>query len=479
MKQRIIGTLKHILLVSYIFILPAGVVSAQHNNTIFWMQGIPQSSYSNPGLQPKAGFYLGLPGVSSVYAGFLNRGFAPSDIFAINPDGSLFINDTTFLANLQNKNHFAPDAQVDILGFGFRSKRDYFSFNITNKITGQFGYPRDLMALLLRGNDYFLSNSIPGDLSGIGLNMSHYHELGIGYSRRWTDNLTAGVRLKALLGLANLNFERNNLQLVTDPDNFALLLASDLLINKSLPIQISPIDSIGKPGHELNYEDIDPVDYISNTQNLGFAIDLGASYKINDYFTVTASMIDLGFIRWNSDVENFAMSGEFEFDGIEVDDFFLNEQGTETDPFNDILDTISDIFEITETTNSYRTALNTKVFASVAFHPTDAHKFGILGRGLFFYGQFIPSFTLSYNWQPIPHLGTSLSYSLINGRFNNVGAGLHLNLGPLQVYTVVDNFWPALRPHTLQAATVHLGVNIVTGFRERKDPAKPSFRWQP
>jgi hypothetical protein len=74
-------------------------------------------------------------------------------------------------------------------------------------------------------------------------------------------------------------------------------------------------------------------------------------------------------------------------------------------------------------------------------------------------------------------LGTSVSYSVIHWNYNNVGFGLHLNLGPLQLYTVVDNFLGGLRPHTIQTATVHFGLNIVTHYRQKSDPAAPSFRW--
>jgi hypothetical protein len=457
--------------------IPAALVHAQQYNTLYWMQGIPQASYSNPGLQPIAGFYLGLPGISSDYIGLINTGFEPMDILKKNTDGSLYIDDESFLSSLNSKNYFLGEVQVDLLGFGFRSRRDYFSLNVTHKIGGNVGYPGDLMTLLLRGNDHFLQQTIPADLAGLAINVAQYNELGFGYSRKWTDELTAGLRAKVLFGLANVNFERSELSLTTDINDYGLLLKTDLLINKSFPLMLSPIDSLGKEGYEKDIDDVDPLDFATNRQNTGFAIDLGASYVINDLFTVAASMIDLGFIRWKSDVENFAVNGEFEFRGIEFNDFFRSEDDEDYDPFEGLLDSILDIFDIKETTNAYRTNLNTKIFASVAFHPGKAHKFALLGRGEFYYGNFYPSFTVSYNWQPISQVGTSLSYSLIHGNFNNVGAGLHLNLGPFQFFTVFDNFWPALKPHTLQIATVHFGMNIVVGYRTKKDPTLPSFRW--
>lgn len=461
-----------------ILLIVSSKVNAQQYNTLYWMQGIPQSSYSNPGLQPQAGFYLGLPGVSSNYFGLINSGFAPMDILKKDDSGYLYIDDDGFLSKLDDRNYLLGELQLDLFGLGFRSGNDYFSLNITHKVNGRMGYPGDLMTLLFKGNDHFMQQNIPADLTGLGIDFMQYHEIGLGYSRKWTDELTAGLRAKALMGLASVNFVRSDLSLVTQPDTYALLLNSDFLVNKSFPMQLSPIDSLGKVGYELDFDDIDPLEFALNRQNMGFAIDLGASYEINEYFTVAASMIDLGFINWKADVENFDMKGEFEFDGIEFNDFFKSgEEDDDYNPFEGLKDSIFDVFDINETMNSYRTALTTKVFASVAFQPAKAHKFGLLGRGEFYKGNLYPSFTVSYNLQPIRHIGMSVSYSVIHWNYNNVGAGLHLNLGPLQIYTVVDNFLPALRPHTFQATTVHFGLNIVTGYRDKKDVAKPIIRW--
>jgi hypothetical protein len=461
-----------------ILLIASSNAFAQQYNTLYWMQGIPQSSYSNPGLQPQAGFYLGLPGVSSNYFGLINSGFAPKDILKKDASGFLYIDDDGFLSKLDDRNYLLGELQLDLFGLGFRSGNDYFSLNVTHKVNGRMGYPGDLMTLLLKGNDHFMQQNIPADITGLGIDFMQYHEIGLGYSRKWTDELTAGLRAKALMGLASVNFERSDLSLITQPDTYALLLNSDFMVNKSFPMQLSPLDSLGKEGYGPDSDDIDPLEFALNRQNMGFAIDLGASYVINDYFTVAASMIDLGFINWKADVENFAMKGEFEFNGIEFNDFFKRrEDDDDYNPFEGLMDSILDIFDINETMNSYRTALTTKVFASVAFQPARAHKFGLLGRGEFYNGNLYPSFTVSYNLQPIRHIGMSVSYSVIHWNYNNVGAGLHLNLGPLQIYTVVDNFWPALRPHTFQTATVHFGLNIVTGYRSKKDAAKPIVRW--
>jgi hypothetical protein len=273
--------------------------------------------------------------------------------------------------------------------------------------------------------------------------------------------------------MGNVFFEKTDLNLTTKPNNYELLLNADLLVNTSLLFQLSPLDSIGNDTYfEVDEDDL--INYVTNTGNLGFAIDLGANFKISDKFNVAFSIVDLGLIDWKSDVENFRMQGEFEYNGIDFNDFFGEDN---EDPFEQIIDSIQGVFDIEETTNSYRTMLPTKLFVSAAYSPARKHKFALLARGEYFSGTLYPSFTASYNLQVAPMLGTSLSYSVIHWNYNNIGFGLHLNLGPLQVYTVVDNFLGGLRPHTLQTATVHFGLNILTGYRQKTDPAAPSIRW--
>ena len=48
----------------------------------------------------------------------------------------------------------------------------------------------------------------------------------------------------------------------------------------------------------------------------GVSFDLGGIYKINEDWTVNASLLDLGFISWSNDMQARNMSGTFEFDGF-------------------------------------------------------------------------------------------------------------------------------------------------------------------
>lgn len=72
-----------------------------------------------------------------------------------------------------------------------------------------------------------------------------------------------------------------------------------------------------KPGAEnlMSYDDIDFDDNNIGPTGFGMAFDFGATYKWNDDWTFSASLLDLGFIHWNNTVKA-TMSNSFEFDGF-------------------------------------------------------------------------------------------------------------------------------------------------------------------
>jgi len=463
---------KNIIILLVFLMLASTRGHAQQFRTLYWMQGIPQASYGNPGLQPNPTFYVGLPGISSLYFGFDNSGFALRDVLSKNAQNRLFIDDQSLISALKNHNYTGADFQNELITLGFRMDQNYFSMNISERVETRFGYPLDFMKLMVNGNDYFMQQDIAAQLGGLGLDFTHFREIGFGFSRNWTEELTAGARLKFLQGMGSVNFEKWDLDLYTAPKGYDLLLQADLLVNTSLPIDLAPLEGIEDRDFELSEEEMR--NYLTDFGNPGFAIDLGGFYQINEQFSVAASLRDLGFISWTSKVENFALYNEFEFSGFEFDSYFDDENND--DPFQEDMDSIIDTFDVIETQNAYTTMLPAKIFISGAYNLTSMHKFALLGRGEFYAGKFYPSATASYNFQPIPQFGTSLSYSVIHANFHNLGFGFHANFGPVQLYAVVDNLLGSMQPHLVQTANIHFGINIVSMHR-RQDARKPSLRW--
>ncbi len=458
-------------------------IVAQQYNTIHWMQGIPQSTYSNPGLQTHANGYFSMPLASSIYFGAFHTGFQPSDLLRKGEgENSFYIDTDNMLSKLRDNNYLSINYEHEILAFGFRGGMgdSYFTFNITEKINTRFGYPKDLMYLLIKGNSYFMNDDVSADFSGIGFDAIHYREFSLGYNKQWTNELKMGMRTKFLFGMSNLEFEKTDISVYSDPQTYDMTTHANILINSSQPFLGIEVDDDDFKETDVDEKELDVEDYSGNIQNFGFAVDLGGVYDIGN-FSLGLSVLDLGFIDWRTDLDNLEIEGDFDFEGvdIEVEDFLDDDNGNDeadTEHFVEtLIDTIGESFNIKQTNDPYYTILPPKLLFSATYNITDIQKIGLMTEVEYYKESFYPSFTFAYSIQPIRAIGASLSYSVIHDNLTNLGFGLHLNLFPLQFYVVGNNFFPALQPHTLQNFTIQTGLNWVIGYK--LDRTLPLYSW--
>ena len=101
----------------------------------------------------------------------------------------------------------------------------------------------------------------------------------------------------------------------TEENSFNLLLEGDYTLNSSLPITIEQDASGSITGITLN--EINYVELLLNRGNPGFSFDLGVIYRVDERTTLSASLLDVGFIRWRTDLNNMDGTGSFAFTGVD------------------------------------------------------------------------------------------------------------------------------------------------------------------
>lgn len=421
---------------------------AQYSHTLYWMQHVPQSGYTNIAMQTAPSWYIGMPALSAYHLGAANTGFAYRDMISRNHLNERIYDDDKLIRALDSRNNLDFYFHSEWIAFGFASGQNFFSFALTEKIGGSFSYTDDFVAFFLKGDEYFNDQNRPENLSGLGIQMHHYREFSAGYSRQWTDYLTAGARAKLLFGMGNIWVEKSDFNAFTNPETDGVRLETDFLVNTSLPFVISPIED------GIDDIDVDPVDYLLNLDNPGVAIDLAAVYKPAKNITLSASIVDFGFIAWKSNVENFRANGSFDFESLDLND---------GDTFDELLDSLKNALNYTETTNNYRRSLNPYLFVGGAYELSPAHSFGILSGMRFMDDGIIPKLTISYNYRLSHIFGASLGYSIYGNNYANLGGGFYINAGPLQIYLVSDNMFGFVQPQRMQMTNVQFGLNWVFG----------------
>jgi hypothetical protein len=279
-----------------------------------------------------------------------------------------------------------------------------------------------------------------------------------------------------LFGLADLTTQRSNLAIT--PSQEAWNIRSDMMVSASLPFAEVIYDEDGMIEDIVIDEDIESGNpfaiprYLFNFRNPGFAADVGVNYRPMDQLLVSASVVDIGFISWKDEVHEATYDMEYDYVGLEINPFELSDEQTFGDyldsAFSELGDSLSSFLEFTPG-GSYSKRLNTKLYLGASYDVTPNINFGLLSRTGFLRNQVDQQFTATANFNTGRIFNFTLSYTYKNAYLKNLGAGLSLNLGPLNMYMVSDNalnvlFWP----QEARSMNLWFGMNLVFGYKNFK-----------
>ena len=106
---------------------------SEAQNTMYFMDRLPQNISYNPAIMPKMDFFIGLPGLGGMSAQAYNSGFNMNEMddFVNNLDNDNY-NPDDFVNSIGEYNLFTGEASVNMASFGFKLKeKSYLSFLVT------------------------------------------------------------------------------------------------------------------------------------------------------------------------------------------------------------------------------------------------------------------------------------------------------------------------------------------------------------
>lgn len=430
--------------------------------TAYWMNSLPQFVNSNPAFVPKYKFALGIPG-SSVMAAYTNNGFSYNDLIT-KENGRVTANLDQWLSRLPDNTFINTAVQADLFRLGIRvNSKFYLTINSTAKGYAIASLPKNLAALFVDGNSPFVGRDIN---VAPEVNAVSFVEHALGASVEVAPNLRIGGRLKYINGGVAARTERSQVRIAV-ADDYKITAIGDVLVKTSGVYNLD------------NSNDISAGDFFKNT---GFGVDLGATYRLFDKLTLAASIVDVGQIQFKNNTYEYRLdpaTAQYTFSGIDVNELFDDGSGY----FDAQLDSLEDKFDFSETASgSFNSGLPAKLYMSASYDVTSSFTVGALLFGEKFANRFNTAFSLAMNKHFGKVLSTSLSYTVSNRSFNNIGAGLSLNLAPIQIYIVGDNLLAA--PITLatsgelngfinnaQVFTLRTGLNFVWGWQKQDKTA--------
>jgi hypothetical protein len=431
-------------------LLGSSKLIAQKNFTLYGLNETAQAHYLNPAFKTKAKFYLSLP-IAYQSFGVSNSGFKLNDLLQTRAsDDSLVLNPNNALNKMAKLNFLTAEMHNELFAFGFNAKDNYFSFSLTNHLVSNFTYPSDLFRFAIEGNGKSLLGK-RASLDGLGFNLNSYIEYAFGYNRKINSKLTIGGRLKLLSGIANVDTRKSKLGITTDATTF------DLTIDGGAQVNTSGI----RPFYETNTATYNPFKSILNFKNFGMAVDLGATYQLNEKFAFSASLLDLGAIKWNTQNANFVSNDvNFKFEGVDLNQY-LNDS---TYSFVDaISDTLTKVFDGYENSESYTSGLYTRFYLGSTYQVSKSFAFGATLYNEIIKKHYRPGLILSGNLKVNNWFAASINYSAYARSFANIGLGFSIKGGPIQWYVISDNILAFMAPQGAKNAHLSTGLNILIG----------------
>ncbi len=456
--------LKFIVLILLIFVLTKA--RTQQNNTLFLMHELPQANFVNPSVPINCKWFIGMPIFGSTHINAYSTGFSFNDLFDEFNGDSLSFNPDQTLHKFNKLELLATEFHISLISLGYTYKQNYFTFYINEKINTYHTLSKNALLLANEGNSQFIGQNTQMD--GTRINAVHYREYALGWAREINEDLDIGIRAKLLFGKANLYTKYSNMNLYTNPISYALnMVASDELYS-SFPIDVTPneegyVDDI----EDIDIKDIDIKDYLFNKQNKGFGIDLGMTYKLDELTTISASILDIGYIKWNSDANQFHSTGQIDITGETYNEGL--------DDFETIKDTLYNAFNPYLYTSAYASPLVPAFYAGIERIIPNTLDVGAIFHTEFYKKRWHPSLTISANKQFGKILSTGVSYTLQNKQINNLGIGLGIKLGPVHLHALSDNIPTFLNLTNARNVNVRFGISFLNGCKERQSRGNGSL----
>jgi len=466
MKKKNIG--KTLLIIC--LLLRGFLANSQQVNTMYFMENVPVRNYLNPAFQPLSDFYFGLPILGYSQFSIGNNSVTLKDIIYKQNNQTIFFfdpagNKQLFYNLLKPTTIFQTNTNVNLLDFGFRSGNSYWTFSLTQKLDGNIGIPKDFLKLPLFGTPELYNNAFNFD--NLSADLSVYTEVALGYSLKSNEKFSIGGKIKFLYGMANISTRNQNLSLNTGVDKW--VVSGNGAVNASLPGNLK----VGNQIDSLSYAAPSSSDLIK-PNGMGAGIDLGISLKPIDNLTVSASLTDLGFITWNHNVNNINYNIDYTYSGVGPINVLNSNFDSNTIP-DSIINGFNKSTTLSSTQKAYTTFTSPKLNVGVEYSfLQNKLSLGLLSRTIKHQNNIFEEITGSVNGRPTNWFNMSLSYSVMNGRMSNIGAGLGLRTGFVS-WTLAADYIPlyyvsssnVMIPYNTKGLNFALGINFV--FNTHKD----------
>ena len=449
--------------------------SAQHNfRTGYFLDGYTYNHKLNPALASDRG-YFAIP-----VLGYTTLGVETNMSLAkfLYPDGKgnldLFLSQNVsandFLKGIQTNNPINANLDLSVFSLGFHAGKSFNTLDLSFKADARSNLPGSLFSWAKQAGNVL-------DMSDFGVNADARVEFSYGYSRKIGEKLRIGAKLKFIAALAKASYAADHLILTMNEDKWRLTSqGSGYFYAPGVSIQTDDLRHIN--GIDILSDNEKIIEAALNARNFGAALDLGFTYDIFNWLTVSASVTDLGGVRWSglSKLGSDAYSVEYSgFDNIGNED--QDVEATLSDLGDELIEMIQP--KVMSTDNTLIEMLSMTAHAGLELRLPFYKRLsaGLLGTYRYDGPYSWWEARASLNWALFRWLSFSGSYAQ-STYGESYGGAINFHPNVLNIFVGIDSFKPALNvtdqyiPIDSFNTNLAIGVNIAFGKYHGRFPRK-------
>ena len=211
----------------------------------------------------------------------------------------------------KGNNRISGNVDITILSAGFKAFGGYNTIELGARTSFGMSLPYELFEFAKNtGNKSY-------DIADVTANATALAQLAFGHSHQIGDKLRIGAKVKFLFGGARADLKMENLKAdLTADDKWTVTGKATANVSMKGFTYLESEEEYNDP-QRGTYRKVDDVDIDgAGLGGFGMAFDLGGIYKINRDWTVSAAVVDLGFINWSNNMQATNRSQSFIFNGF-------------------------------------------------------------------------------------------------------------------------------------------------------------------
>lgn len=430
--------MKKLSILFQVFLMSCISLSAFAQNTMYFMDRLPQQLQFNPALIPNVKFFMNFPVTGGNQIDVYNSGFNYNQFRDFSDNlGYENYNPDEFIKSIGDFNQTNLETRTNLFAMGFKiNDNGYFSMSASFRSILELKAPSDFVYLL---DDYEkIVDRMPLNIDGVNIVFNSFSQVAMTYSRVFREKLTIGISPKLISALGGIQSDNISLNVSQEGElDFETEFKGEAKLGLPLPINPLAIDANGEFNSDENILPenwTDELNVKSQFQNVGFAFDLGVNYELNKKISLSASLIDVGSSRWKKN-------------------------GYRSQVENETVKMVKN--------QAVKIRIPTKIYVGVNYKLSPRWNTGLLVSDVMYSNGNHISTVLSLNGYVFRLLSTSISYVNSYGK-NNLGLGIRLRLFPgTDLFAVTDNLTQLIDYRKAHNASIAFGFNLAYGIKQK------------